>query len=216
MNDHAKMVTHLEQMFKAAGWDNDGWELELNHFNSDTMFFLEEGANSDILVKNSAHIRDVFFGRNSYMLPNGMLGPHTIVGRYCSISKNVFLGNSNHPMTSLSTGNTPWLDRPSPQEAGYTVIGNDVWIGANSIILQGRKIGHGAIIGAGAVVTKDIPPYAIVIGNPGVIKRYRFDPHIIEGLLETKWWTLPESAIERLPQDDIEACVSTLKLLRKG
>jgi acetyltransferase-like isoleucine patch superfamily enzyme len=233
MNDHAKAIMHLEKMFNAAGWANDGWDLELAHFNSDLMFFLETGADSEILLHNSNKIRDVFFGRKSYMMPNGMLGPHTIVGRYCSISKNVFLGNSNHPMSNLSTGNAPWLNRKPGTEVGYTVIGSDVWIGANAIILQGRQIGHGAIIGAGAVVTKDVPPYAIVfgygtitayncvgaqhaivVGNPGVVSGYRFAPEIIEGLLETKWWMLPENVIERLPQENVEACVETLKLIR--
>ncbi|MNI40841.1 Chloramphenicol acetyltransferase [compost metagenome] len=68
------------------------------------------------------------------------------------------------------------------------VIGNDVWIGANAVILPGVTLGDGAVIGAGAVVTKDVPPYAIVGGVPAKVIRYRFTPEEIEVLLRIKWW----------------------------
>ena len=67
-------------------------------------------------------------------------------------------------------------------------IGNDVWIGCNAIIKKGIKIGNGAVIGAGSVVTKDVPAYAIVVGNPGKIIKYRFEDSIIKELKEIKWW----------------------------
>ncbi|MCB9772158.1 MAG: CatB-related O-acetyltransferase [Candidatus Omnitrophica bacterium] len=76
------------------------------------------------------------------------------------------------------------------------VIGHDVWIGANAVIMPGIKIGHGAIIGASAVVTKDVPPYAIVVGVPAKIIKYRFEPKIIERLLEIKWWDLDKKVIK--------------------
>ena len=75
---------------------------------------------------------------------------------------------------------SPWANPP--------IIGNDVWIAAKSIVFQGVKIGNGAVIGAGSVVTKDVPDYAIVAGNPARIIRYRFTPDIIAYLNETKWW----------------------------
>ena len=75
-------------------------------------------------------------------------------------------------------------------------IGNDVWIGANAMILGGITIGDGAIIGAGAVVTKDIPPYAIVGGIPARIIRYRFPNDVINALLSSQWWNLSENILK--------------------
>jgi len=71
-------------------------------------------------------------------------------------------------------------------------IGNDVWIGSNALLLpQTRNIGHGAVIGAGAVVNKDVPPYAVVVGNPGLVVRFRFPPKVIDELIASKWWDKP-------------------------
>ena len=124
----------------------------------------------------------------------GMIDPQTTIGRYCSIAKGVRIINHNHPIGFKSTNSlffnpifgftSEWLVKFNPIE-----IGNDVWIGANSVIMpEVNKIGDGAIIGAGAVVNKDIPPYAIVLGNPGRIIKYRFSEIIIKKLLEEKWW----------------------------
>lgn len=77
----------------------------------------------------------------------------------------------------------------------FPIIGNDVWIGANAIILQGVTIGDGAIIAAGAVVTKDVPPYAIVGGVPAKVIKYRFSDEVILKLLQIKWWDKPEEWI---------------------
>lgn len=76
-----------------------------------------------------------------------------------------------------------------------TIIENDVWIGAKSIILGGVKVGHGVIIGAGSVVTKDVPDYAIIAGVPAVVIRFRFSKDVIEELLRIKWWLLDERLI---------------------
>jgi len=78
---------------------------------------------------------------------------------------------------------------------GPMIIGNDVWIGANALILPGVTIGHGAIIGAGSIVTKSVPPYAIVSGNPAEIVKYRFTHEEINELLDLQWWDWP---IEKL------------------
>ena len=94
-----------------------------------------------------------------------------------------------------------------------TLIGSDVWIGSNSVILAGVTVGHGAVIGAGSVVTKNVPPYAIVFGNEAKVRRYRFDPDLIEDLLKTRWWELPAEAIRKLPLHDPRACVKALGLV---
>ena len=93
-------------------------------------------------------------------------------------------------------------------------IGNDVWIGRNAVIKDGVTVGDGAIIGTSAVVTKDVPPYAIVVGVPARIIRYRFSPEIIEALLELRWWDLPLEKIQHLPFNDVPRCVEELRKIR--
>ena len=81
---------------------------------------------------------------------------------------------------------------------GDTIVGNDVWIGENATILPGVHIGDGAIIGANSVVSKDIPPYSICVGNPCVVKKYRFDDEMIQLLEELKWWDKGVEEIKEL------------------
>ena len=90
------------------------------------------------------------------------------------------------------------------------IIGSDVWVGTKVIILPGVTIGDGAIIGAGCVVSKNIEPYAVVVGNPQIVKRKRFRQDIIDKLLKIRWWDWPENLIkERAPKfDDVEAFVN--------
>ncbi|MBB3966860.1 CatB-related O-acetyltransferase [Rhizobium metallidurans] len=129
------------------------------------------------------------------------------VGRYCSIARNVTLGEAEHPMTRVSTSSFTydaafiWAGFTAGNESGFVPtpvptqdkpllieIGNDVWIGIGAYIRAGVKIGHGAVIGAHAVVVKDVPPYAVVVGNPGKIVKYRFARDVIERLLASEWW----------------------------
>ena len=93
---------------------------------------------------------------------------------------------------------------------GDTVIGNDVWIGMDTTIMPGIKIGDGAVIGANAVVTHDIPPYAIVAGIPAKVIKYRFADEIINELLELQWWNLDENLLKELPLN-LHDCIKTLK-----
>ena len=95
---------------------------------------------------------------------------------------------------------------------GDTVIGNDVWIGQNVTIMPGVNVGDGCIIGANAVVAKDIPPYSIAVGNPARVVKRRFDDNTIKRLLKLKWWDMPIETIEEnyeLMQDkNIELFIS--------
>ena len=124
----------------------------------------------------------------------GQIDKFTTIGRYCSIARSVRVMNRNHPMDFRSTHAfffNPGLKICDKDVIEYIplCIGNDVWIGHNVIIHPHVKtIGDGAVIGAGAVVHNDVPPYAIVIGNPGRPVRYRFSKEVIEGLLASRWW----------------------------
>lgn len=129
------------------------------------------------------------------------IAPGTKIGKFCSIASGVMIISKNHDPNKITTH--PFLFKPylgvvkeDFRKTNNIEIGNDVWIGHNAIILPSvSKIGHGAIIGAGAVVTKDVPPYAIIVGVPARIVKYRFDPKTINNLLETKWWDWSEKEI---------------------
>lgn len=131
------------------------------------------------------------------------------IGKFCSIACGAkFLFNSaNHALSSLSTYPFPiffeeWgLEKEDVAEAwdnkGDIIIGNDVWIGYEAVILAGVSIGDGAIIGTRAVVTKDVPPYTIVGGVPAKPIKKRFSDETISELLDIKWWNWPEKKIAR-------------------
>jgi len=126
---------------------------------------------------------------------------YTTIGRYCSIARKVRISNRNHPMDFKSTHAMFCISRFGLCEKDLVhhiplEIGHDVWIGHNAIIMPHVKtINTGAVIGAGAVVNKDIPPYAVVVGNPARVVRYRFSNKTIEELLASRWW---EKSIEEI------------------
>lgn len=118
------------------------------------------------------------------------------VGSFCSIANEVVIfGGGEHRTDWVTTFplriafDDPLARKDGiPASKGETKIGNDVWIGFRAMVLSGVTIGDGAVIGAGAIVTVDVPPYAIVAGNPARVIRYRFSPNEIEKLLALRWW----------------------------
>ena len=148
----------------------------------------------------------------TYSVGNG----HCTIGKYCSITDEarIFLGG-NHPTHYVSTYpfRVQWKlpgahEDGIPTTKGDVVIGNDVWIGKAATILSGVTIGDGAVIGACAVVAQDIPPYAVAVGNPARVVKYRFTPGVIERLLVVRWWDWPDAdvlgAVALLSSPDIE------------
>ncbi len=147
------------------------------------------------------------FERNNVLYHYPVNGDKLIIGAFCSIACGAkFLFNSaNHTLRSLSTYPFPifyeeWgLKRENVKNAWYNkgniVVGNDVWIGYEAVILAGVTIGDGAIIGTRAVVTKDVPPYTIVGGVPAKPIRRRFPEETAEKLLELQWWNWPRERI---------------------
>jgi acetyltransferase-like isoleucine patch superfamily enzyme len=150
----------------------------------------------------------VEFGEFSYGpdLKPGSLPPGTRVGRFCSIAEGLVVLRRNHPVDFASQhplfyrrdlGLTAEDVLPDP-EKNPLVIGHDVWIGARVIILPGcRSIGNGAIIGAGAVVTRDVPPFTVVAGVPARLVRKRFAPEVEAVVAASEWWWEP---LERIAQ----------------
>lgn len=147
------------------------------------------------------------FEKNNVLYHYPINGDRLIIGKFCSIACGAkFLFNSaNHSLTSLSTYPFPiffeeWgLERAQVTRAwdhkGDIVIGNDVWIGYEAVILAGVTIGDGAIIGTRAVVTKDVPPYTVVGGVPAKPIRKRFPDDTIAALFALRWWDWPEERI---------------------
>ena len=153
--------------------------------------------NPNIIVGDFTYIADSEFESHVTHLYE-FSGDKLIIGKFCQIASGVefIMNGANHQMNAVSTYPFYTLegwDMEPPAVAdlplkGDTVIGNDVWIGQNAVILPGVHIGDGAIIGANSVVGSDVEPYTIVIGNPAKILRKRFDDGLIEMLLELKWW----------------------------
>lgn len=129
-------------------------------------------------------------GEYSYSGAN-FIAPGTIIGKYCSIASGVKIGADYHPTNYISTSPNLFAEDYTSGKITrfpHIEIGHDVWIGYNALIIRSCKIGIGAIIGAGSVVTHDIPPYAIAYGVPARVVGYRFDKQTINKLLKSKWW----------------------------
>lgn len=151
-------------------------------------------------VQTTSKMRNTKIGKYCYV--SAMCGFNKVrMGNYCSVGPMVIIGNMEHDVNDYST--SPRLSNCGREED--VVIGNDVWIGAQSFVRIGVKIGNGAVIGAQSFVNKDVPPYAIVVGTPAKILRYRFDEDTIEKLNRTKYWERdPETAKTLLMQIDKE------------
>ncbi len=140
----------------------------------------------------------------------GNIRPNVVFGNYCSIASGVKIFRANHPYHRFTTHPILYDRRYAPPlQKNHSLsdnaliykkltVGHDVWIGANAIILPGCcNIGNGAIIGAGSIVTKDVPPYSIVAGNPARMIRMRFPQQVIASLEASEWWLLSKAELSK-------------------
>ena len=181
-------------------------------------------ANPNIIVGDYTMYNDFVsdptqFEKNNVLYHYPINGDRLVIGKFCSIAcgAKFLFTSANHTMRSLSTYPFPlfyeeWgLDKTQVTSAwdhkGDIVIGNDVWIGYEAVILSGVSIGDGAIIGTRAVVTRDVPPYTIVGGTPAKEIRKRYDEKTIDRLIQLKWWDWPDDkirhALPRLMSGDL-------------
>jgi len=171
-----------------------------------------------VSARSNVNFSNCQIGRFSYF--NGV---NTIenckMGRYCSISYGVHIGLAPHPLKKLVSTH-PFFFTPNEKDDEFsrycyadkkyfnyevaTEVGNDVWIGANALIKAGIKIGDGAVIGAGSVVTKDIEPYAVVAGVPAKLLYYRFSEPEVKFLLNFKWWEKSEDWLKENWKDMLD------------
>jgi acetyltransferase-like isoleucine patch superfamily enzyme len=163
-------------------------------------------------------------------LSDGHIG-HCEVGRYCAFGPEVMIGAHEHPTDWLTVSRVTHVRglhgwdaflhpddlqraqssvRSYPRSTRMTRIGNDVWIGQRCFIRPGITIGDGAIIAAGSVVTRDVPPYAVMAGVPAVQKKQRFPDPLVERLLQARWWQYDLFAFERLPYDTPGAALDAI------
>ncbi|MBS9903566.1 CatB-related O-acetyltransferase [Vibrio alginolyticus] len=182
------------------------------------------GSNIRVVGRSNIHYSTV--GDCSYIVNSRI--SRADIGKYCSIGSDSKVGGLGiHPTNYISTHpifysnkkqcGISFTDQSTIAEFERTIIGNDVWVGSNCIILDGVTIGDGSIIAAGSVVTKNVSPYAIVGGVPAKVIRYRFNEEDIETLLNIKWW---DESIDRLQEctevmedNDVEKFVKRIRSL---
>ena len=181
-----------------------------------------------------------YLNRNTQVGPDAVVGRYfgmnescyvarATIGHFCSIGARTAINAFNHPTDWLSIhefqyhpNSFDWVDEynamtrlaRTPDMFESVAIGSDVWTGHNVNIMGGVSVGDGAIIGAGSVVTKDVPPFAIVAGVPASVKRLRFPEKTIERLLRVRWWDLELEDLSGLPFRDVERCLDRIENIK--
>lgn len=167
-------------------------------------------------------MHDVQLGDYSYVAKNCTI-TRCVVGKFCSIGPNFCCGMGLHPTNGVSTApmfysvakqnGMTLCEESKTEEFKKTIIGNDVFVGANVTVLDGVRIGDGAVIGAGAVVVDDIPPYAVAVGVPAKVVKYRFEESTIKALLRKQWWDGSGEKLKEVERNfwDVEAFLSESK-----
>ncbi|WP_099299028.1 CatB-related O-acetyltransferase [Corynebacterium dentalis] len=167
----------------------------------------------------------------SFSYSHSIVNPYLNIGRYCSISWGLNVVGPRHPLEWLSTSNISFDSAantvrsfqedaetagflkgdPRKKEKGYPQIGSDVCIGHNVSINRGVTVGDGAVVAAHSVVTKDVPPFAVVGGNPAKIIRLRFSSSLIERIMERKWWEIKPTLLTKINLSDPSIAISQVE-----
>lgn len=175
-------------------------------------YFYEEGsALHSPMIRTAAEF--LFIGAYSYMNAGGYCRGSVMIGRFCSIGRRVTIGAGMHNMAGLSTSAVleGTADENQRSNAGAaTIIESDVWIGDGVIIMPGCRIGAGAVVGANAVVTRDVPPYQIVGGTPARAIRPRFPAPLASALLAAAWWEHPVEVLRGVDTRSAQSALSAL------
>jgi len=160
-----------------------------------------------VTIESGSYIGAQKIGKYTFIGMNSYVDKSTAsIGRFCSIAMNARISLNNHPLDRVSThpftyhkkyGFVAETEKITGINDKKTIIGNDVWIGANVTILAGVTIGDGAVLGANSLVTKDVEPYSIVNGSPAAHVRYRFDEATIQKLCQSKWWDWEDEKIKK-------------------
>jgi virginiamycin A acetyltransferase len=161
------------------------------------------------------------FGDRCVLYAHPGIGDRLVIGRFCSLARGVrFVMNAaNHGTAGFSTypfwtfgewGRVQPAVSDLPHR-GDTVVGNDVWVGYEALVLPGVRVGDGAVVGARAVVSRDVPPYAVVAGNPARVVRRRFPDAVVEDLLAIRWWDWPVEKITSNLEAIVGADVAALR-----
>ena len=156
-------------------------------------------------------------GRRSYVTEGCDITARVTIGNYTAVGPYVQMhARTQHPCVGdpnlACAGNGQAIPGyPKPHSVDRIAIGHDVWIGRNAVLLGGCSVGHGAVVGAYAVVAGDVPPYAVVVGNPARVIRYRFDAETVAKLLDLEWWHWPDAVIAERAADlrDVPRLVAT-------
>ncbi len=145
------------------------------------------------------------FGDYSYVVNDSDI-IYAAIGKFCSIAAHTRLNPGNHPLDRVMLSHVGYRSSAyglGPDDPGFfdwrrsspVTLGHDVWIGHGAVVLPGVTVGTGAAVGAGAIVTKDVPEFAVVVGNPGRVLRMRFTDPVIADLLRIAWWDWPHERI---------------------
>lgn len=192
-------------IYAAVSTRSTGTQIDIRGTDIDRRSTIGPGA----FIAHHVSVRDSSIGRRSSVGRFSKIS-FADIGDFCSISWDVTIGAIMHPIDRPSTHAFPYAARVSLDPDGHvdqfsnaapdhqrTRIGNDVWLGAGCIILPGVHIADGAVVAAGAVVTRDVPPYSVVAGVPANVLRRRIPDELIERLAATRWWTWSDEALSR-------------------
>lgn len=166
----------------------------------------------NVSIKKSSKIGiDCEIGSYTYIGNNSSV-TRAIIGRYVSIGDNVSIGPGEHPVDRISTNHNFIENEYQQLTQKDCIIGNDVWIGVNSVVRRGVKVGNGVVIGANSFVNKDVPDFAIVAGSPAKLIRYRFSDEIIKEINKSKWWEKDAKEAKKIVKDLEERLLITAKV----